>query len=93
MEVMTRTNNGFEISEVDLKMRGPGDLEGTQQSGVAISLKIANLATDGQIIQFAREVAEKVLDEDPDLLEEKNILLNQRLDRMAKETKNWGVIS
>ncbi|MBR4814939.1 MAG: ATP-dependent DNA helicase RecG [Paludibacteraceae bacterium] len=93
MEVMTRTNNGFEISEVDLKMRGPGDLEGTQQSGVAISLKIANLATDGQIIQFAREVAETVLDEDPDLLEEKNILLNQRLDRMARETKNWGVIS
>ena len=93
MEVMTRTNNGFEISEVDLKMRGPGDLEGTQQSGVAINLKIANLATDGQIIQFAREVAEKVLDEDPDLLEEKNVLLNQRLDRMAKEAKNWGVIS
>ena len=93
MEVMTRTNNGFEISEVDLKMRGPGDLEGTQQSGVALSLKIANLATDGPIIQFAREVAEKVLDEDPDLLEEKNFLLNQRLDRMAKESLNWGVIS
>lgn len=93
MEVMTRTNNGFEISECDLKMRGPGDLEGTQQSGVSLNLKITNLATDGQIIQYAREVAGEVLKDDPDLLKPENLLLNRYLDRLAKESVNWGVIS
>jgi ATP-dependent DNA helicase RecG len=72
MEVMERTCNGFEISEVDLKMRGPGDLEGTQQSGVSLNLKLTNLATDGQIVQLARDVARCVLTEDPDLMLEKN---------------------
>ncbi|MCQ2224435.1 MAG: ATP-dependent DNA helicase RecG [Paludibacteraceae bacterium] len=93
MEVMTRTSNGFEISEVDLKMRGPGDLEGTQQSGVSLNLKITNLATDGEIIQYARNVANDVLEKDPDLLLPENFLLNQYLDRLAKESVNWGVIS
>lgn len=93
MEVMTRTSNGFEISEVDLKMRGPGDLEGTQQSGVSLNLKITNLATDGEIIQYARNVASDVLDKDPDLLLPENLLLNRYLDRLAKESVNWGVIS
>lgn len=93
MEVMTRTSNGFEISEVDLKMRGPGDLEGTQQSGVSLNLKITNLATDGEIIQYARNVASDVLEKDPDLLLPENFLLNQYLDRLAKESVNWGVIS
>lgn len=93
MEVMTRTCNGFEISEVDLKMRGPGDLEGTQQSGVALNLKITNLATDGDIIQYARDAANDVLDADPDLLSPENYLLNRYLDRVAKESVNWGVIS
>ncbi len=93
MDVMTRTTNGFEISEVDLKMRGPGDLEGTQQSGVSLNLKITNLATDGEIIQYARDVANDVLERDPDLLLPENYLLNRHLDRMAKESVNWGVIS
>ncbi len=93
MEVMTRTNNGFEISEVDLKMRGPGDLEGTQQSGVSLNLKITNLATDGQIIQYSRDVAQNVLEKDPDLLSPENSLLNKRLTQMAKDSVNWGVIS
>ncbi len=93
MDVMVRTNDGFEISEVDLKMRGPGDIEGTQQSGVALNLKITNLATDGQIVQFSRDVARMVLQEDPDLLMEKNRLINLRLQQRMKEKQNWGVIS
>lgn len=93
MDVMVRTNDGFEISEVDLKMRGPGDIEGTQQSGVALNLKITNLATDGQIVQFSRDVARLVLQEDPDLLMEKNRLINLRLQQRMKEKQNWGVIS
>lgn len=93
MEVMSRTCDGFEISEVDLKMRGPGDLEGTQQSGVPFNLKIANLVTDGQIVQQARQLAIDILDEDPDLLLEKNLLLNLQLNQLAKKKINWGVIS
>lgn len=93
MEVMERTCNGFEISEVDLKMRGPGDLEGTQQSGVSLNLKLTNLATDGQIVQLARNVARSVLSEDPDLMLEKNRQLNLRIQKMTKDSVNWGVIS
>ena len=93
MEVMSRTCDGFEISEVDLKMRGPGDLEGTQQSGVPFNLKIANLVTDGQIVQQARQLAIDILDEDPELLMEKNLLLNLQLNQLAKKKINWGVIS
>lgn len=93
MDVMVRTNDGFEISEVDLKMRGPGDLEGTQQSGVAIDLKIVNLATDGQIVQLARDAAKQILEEDPELMLEKNFLLNRKLAQKVKEKLNWGVIS
>ena len=62
---MTSTTDGFQISEEDLKMRGPGDLEGTQQSGTPLQLKIANLATDGQILQYARDMAKEILKEDP----------------------------
>ncbi|MBP5423377.1 MAG: ATP-dependent DNA helicase RecG [Paludibacteraceae bacterium] len=93
MDVMVRTCDGFEISEVDLKMRGPGDIEGTQQSGVALNLRITNLATDGQIVQFARDLARKTLEEDPELMQGKNLLLNQRIQRMMSEKQNWGVIS
>ena len=74
-------------------MRGPGDLEGTQQSGVSLNLKITNLATDGQIIQYSRDVAQNVLEKDPDLLSPENSLLNKRLTQMAKDSVNWGVIS
>ncbi|MCQ2218812.1 MAG: ATP-dependent DNA helicase RecG [Paludibacteraceae bacterium] len=93
MEIMTRTNDGFEISEADLKMRGPGDLDGTQQSGVAFNMKIANLSTDGQILQIARDMAQKVLDEDPDLTLEKNYVLNKHLASQNKGVVSWGVIS
>lgn len=93
MEVMERTCNGFEISEVDLKMRGPGDLEGTQQSGVSLNLKLTNLATDGQVVQLARDVARSVLTEDPDLMLEKNRQLNLKIQKMTKNSVNWGVIS
>lgn len=93
MDVMARTCDGFEISEVDLKMRGPGDIEGTQQSGVAFNLKITNLATDGQIVQFARDLARKTLEEDPELMQGKNLLLNQKIQRMMSEKQNWGIIS
>ena len=93
MDVMVRTCDGFEISEVDLKMRGPGDLEGTQQSGVPFNLKIANLVTDGQIVQTARQLAIDVLNEDPELLMEKNLLLNRQLNQLAKTKINWGIIS
>ncbi len=93
MEIMVRSTDGFEISEADLKMRGPGDLEGTQQSGIPFNLKIANLATDGQILQVARQMAQEVLDEDPGLSVEKNFVLNKQLNRLARNTVNWGVIS
>ena len=93
MDVMVRTNDGFEISEYDLKMRGPGDIEGTQQSGVSLNLKITNLATDGQIVQLARETAREILDEDPELMLEKNYLLNKHLQEILKNQLNWGVIS
>ncbi|MDR1729321.1 MAG: ATP-dependent DNA helicase RecG [Prevotellaceae bacterium] len=93
MEIMVRTNDGFEISEADLRMRGPGDLEGTQQSGIPFNLKIANLATDGQVLQLARQIAMEVLDEDPGLTVEKNFVLNKQLNCLARNPVNWGVIS
>ncbi len=93
MDVMVRTNDGFEISEEDLKMRGPGDLEGTQQSGIALNLKVANLAKDGQIVQLARDVANKILEDDPELMSEKNLRLNQQMHKLAKDKANWSVIS
>jgi ATP-dependent DNA helicase RecG len=86
---MVRTNDGFEISEVDLKLRGPGDIEGTQQSGV-MDLKIANLAQDGQILQMARQAAQVVLDEDMDFLLEKNRVYAQRLAEQQKNRPNWS---
>ena len=67
LEIMVRTNDGFEISEADLQLRGPGDMEGTQQSGIAFDLKIANIAKDGQILQLARDIANEILDKDPEL--------------------------
>ena len=65
IDIMCDTNDGFEIAEADLKLRGPGDLEGTQQSGIAFDLKIADIARDGQIVQMAREEAQKIIDDDP----------------------------
>ena len=93
MDIMVQSNDGFEISEADLKMRGPGDLEGTQQSGIPFNLKIANLANDGQILQLARETALEILEEDPSLDGEKNFVLNRQLNQLAKGKINWGAIS
>lgn len=91
METMVRTNDGFEISEVDLKLRGPGDIEGTQQSGV-MDLKLANLALDGHILQLARQSAQTVLDEDPHLEMEKNKVYTQQLVVQQKNRPNWSKI-
>ena len=93
LEIMVSSNNGFEIAEADLRLRGYGDLEGTRQSGEGIDLKIANLAADGQILQYARDMAQEVLNEDPDLLSEANRILNERLKILFSRKINWGMIS
>jgi ATP-dependent DNA helicase RecG len=91
METMVRTNDGFEISEVDLKLRGPGDLDGTQQSGV-MDLKIADLAHDGQILSLARSSAQAILNEDPNLSSQENQLLIQQLQYQGKTRSSWSKI-
>lgn len=93
LEIMVNSNNGFEIAEADLRLRGHGDLEGTRQSGEGIDLKIANLAVDGQILQYARDIAQEVLNEDSDLLSEPNRILNERLKTLFSRKINWGMIS
>ncbi len=93
LEIMERTNDGFEISEADLQQRGPGDLEGTQQSGIAFDLKIANLAKDGQILQLARDIASEVLEGDPDLSKPEHLVLNKQLQKLFNKRINWGQIS
>ncbi len=93
LEIMVRTNDGFEISEADLQLRGPGDLEGTQQSGVAFDLKIANLAKDGQILQLARDIANEVLEQDPELRLPENQLLDKQMAKLYHKKINWGRIS
>lgn len=94
MEIMTGSNDGFEIAEADLKLRGPGDIEGTQQSGIAFELKIANLAKDEQLLQFVRDVARKVIDEDPDCTKEENKVLWRCLAEIRRRNnRNWGAIS
>ncbi len=93
LQTMVYTNDGFEISEVDLKLRGPGDMEGTQQSGLALNLKIANLGQDGQILQLARDQAELILDSDPGLAKNENQVLLQQLKTNYHKKMNWGAIS
>ncbi|WP_321306681.1 ATP-dependent DNA helicase RecG [Marinifilum fragile] len=93
IETMVRTNDGFEIAEVDLKLRGPGDIEGTQQSGISYDLKIANLGKDGQLLQYARDVAQEILDNDPLLEKEENFTLAKQVKRLSKTKINWSVIS
>jgi len=93
IDTMVATNDGFEIAEADMRLRGPGDLEGTQQSGLAFDLRISNLAKDGQILQYARDKAEEILLADPLLhLPENNILIRQ-LMALRKNHLNWGAIS
>lgn len=93
LEIMTSTTDGFVVAEADLKMRGPGDLEGTMQSGVAFDLHIANLATDGQIIQIARNTASDVLDVDPDLAMPNHAILRRQLDVLFAKSVDWSLIS
>ncbi len=93
IQIMTETNDGFEIAEEDLKLRGPGDLEGTQQSGVAFDLRLANLARDGQLVQLARDTATYVLDNDPDQKLAVNHLLWQHLNELTEGRENWSLIS
>jgi ATP-dependent DNA helicase RecG len=93
IQIMVDSTDGFEIAEQDLKLRGPGDLEGTQQSGMAFDLKIANLARDGQILQYARSAAQSVVDADPDENSPQNNVLWRRLKELRKSNVNWGAIS
>ena len=93
MEIMVRTNDGFEISEADLKLRGPGDLEGTQQSGLPFDLKIANLAQDGKMLEIARHAAMEILEDDPQLEKLENRVMANQLRKMKTNTLNWGSIS
>ncbi len=93
IDIMCATNDGFQIAEADLKLRGPGDLEGTQQSGMAFDLKIADIARDGQIVQLARDEAQKIIDADPNCDHPEHELLWQRLAALRRTNINWGVIS
>ena len=93
ISIMVETNDGFEIAEADLKLRGPGDLEGTQQSGVAFDLQIADIARDGQLLQYVRDIAERLLDEDPQCENPKNQVVWQQLKELRKKNVNWAVIS
>jgi ATP-dependent DNA helicase RecG len=91
--IMVETNDGFEIAEADLQMRGPGDMDGLQQSGLPFNLKIANLAKDGAMLQFARDVALKILDADPDLNKVENQIFLKQLERLSRTDVNWSLIS
>ena len=93
IDIMCATNDGFQIAEADLKLRGPGDLEGTQQSGMAFDLKIADIARDGQIVQLARNEAQKIIDDDPTCNKPEHTLLWSRLAALRKTQINWGAIS
>jgi ATP-dependent DNA helicase RecG len=93
LETMVSTNDGFEIAEVDLQLRGPGDLEGTQQSGLPFDLKIASLSKDSQLLQYVRQVALEILDEDPLLSNSKNAILQSQLEKSTIERVSFGQIS
>ncbi len=90
---MTSTNDGFIVAEADLKLRGPGDLDGTMQSGIAFDLRIANLATDSQIVQLAHDSVDKVLDSDPSLTNSENSILRIQLESIYNKTVDWSKIS
>ena len=93
LDVMTSTTDGFVIAEADMKFRGPGDIEGTMQSGMPFELHIANLASDGQIIGLARKYAEKLLDSDSELSLPQNAALSSTLRAIAQRTTDWSRIS
>ena len=93
IDIMCETNDGFRIAEADLKLRGPGDLEGTQQSGIAFDLKIADIARDGQLVQLAREEAQKIIDADPTCTSAEYAVLWRRLRELRDTNINWAAIS
>lgn len=93
LEIMVRTNDGFEIAEADLKLRGPGALEGTQQSGVAFDLKIADIARDGQLLQYVRRIAQEIVEADPEAKNLENEILWKQLKALRKTNVNWASIS
>ncbi len=93
IDIMCETNDGFRIAEADLKLRGPGDLEGTQQSGMAFDLKIADIARDGQLVQMARDEAQRIIDDDPTCTNPKYLTLWNRLRELRKTNINWAAIS
>ena len=93
IDIMCETNDGFRIAEADLKLRGPGDLEGTQQSGMAFDLKIADIARDGQLVQMARDEAQRIVDEDPECKSREYEILWSRLEQLHKTNINWSAIS
>ena len=90
---MCETNDGFRIAEADLKLRGPGDLEGTQQSGMAFDLKIADIARDGQLVQMARDEAQLIIENDPECNADSHALLWRRLRELRKDSIDWAAIS
>ena len=92
IEVMIRTTDGFEIAETDLQLRGPGDIEGTLQSGIPFDLRIANLSKDGQIIEYVRNIAEGILEKDPLLEDERNLILSKELKRLFSVNQSWSNI-
>ena len=89
---MVRTNNGFEIAEADLRLRGPGNMEGTQQSGI-LNMHIADIARDGQILSTAREIAQRILDDDPQLERPVHQVLKKTLANTRGRNSGWGLIS
>ena len=93
IDIMCGTNDGFEIAEADLKLRGPGDLEGTQQSGIAFDLKIADIARDGQIVQLARNEAQAIIANDPNSEKSEYQMLWKRLAMLRKSNIDWAAIS
>lgn len=93
IQIMVDSNDGFEIAEADLKLRGPGDLEGTQQSGIAFDLRIADIARDGQLLQFVRDIAQAVVDGDPTESNPQNAILWTQLKMLRKTNINWSAIS
>lgn len=93
LEVMTQTTDGFVVAEEDLKLRGPGDMEGTQQSGIAFDLRIANVTKDADVMQQAREIAGHILDADPQLTQQPNQMLLRQLQFLYHRQINWSLIS
>ena len=93
IDIMCDTNDGFRIAEADLKLRGPGDLEGTQQSGMAFDLRIADIARDGQLVQMARDEAQRIIEDDPECKKQTYSMLWERLKELRKTDINWSAIS